>query len=415
MLIEENQLSKTTPILALLCFLLIVTIAYPVMQTPTTAQVAAEEPAQHFFKDNFDDNTFDSTLWEKVQVNGGVVNEKNGQLQVTGPDSDKTWDDWYWSQAGYVTEYKYKVNSLGFEASVNVVELDEVSELELLISDQKITDRDPVNASNWYLINKILNTKYPHENLTRVVSRIEGNVSWKVEEPWISPTGELKIEVSTGAISFYENGVLRYSEPYALPSKECYIYIYTSKWGHYAGTDCFDNFAVSPAKGFRDDFCDGNTNGWIIDNGTWIPSNYQLCALNGTSHIHINSPFSVNKHVRTDIQTLESYGSSASVARLMVKEQDGDNLLYALIATDGTVQLGIVYCGVETVYQASSNLSAFEKHSLAVSSVGDNVKVWVDGQQYIDQTNPYVAYLAGYTGLYCVDSRASFGYVAVLS
>ena len=163
------------------------------------------------------------------------------------PDSDKSWEDWYWSQAGYVTKYPISTNSaIGFETSVNVVELDDVSEMVFLISDQKITDRDPVNATNWYMLNKVLDTKYYHQNLTRVVSRIDGNISWRVEVPWLSPTGQLKIKISNGSISFYENGLMRYSEPYAFNASECYVYIYTSKWGHYSGTDCFDNFAVYP-------------------------------------------------------------------------------------------------------------------------------------------------------------------------
>ena len=217
----------------------------------TDSQATTQQNTQLPLEDNFDDNIFDSSIWSKIEVNGGVVTEKDGRLQVMGPDSNKTWEDWYWSQAGYVTKYPISTNymgsTLGFEASVDVVELDDVSEMVFLISDQKITDRDPVNATNWYMINKVLDTKYYHMNLTRVVSRINGNISWPVEVPWLSPTGQLKIRISNGSISFYENGLMRYSEPYAFNGSECYVYIYTSKWGHYSGTDCFDNFAVYPA------------------------------------------------------------------------------------------------------------------------------------------------------------------------
>ena len=185
--------------------------------------------------------------WDKIEINGGLTAEKDGKLQVTVPDSNRSWEDWYWSQAGYVTKYPISTNSTsGFETSVNVVELDNVSEMVLLISDQKITDRDPVNATNWYMLNKVLDTKYYHMNLTRVVSRIDGNISWRVEVPWLSPTGKLEIEISNGTVSFYENGLFRYSEPYAINASECYVYICTSKWGHYWGTDCFDDFYVSP-------------------------------------------------------------------------------------------------------------------------------------------------------------------------
>ncbi len=350
----------------------------------------------------------------------GRVNEKDGRLEVTVPDSGKSWEDWYWSQAGYVTKYAYSTNEFcgsnqGFEASVNVVELDGVAEMVFLVSDQKITDRDPVNATNWYMINKVFNTKYPHENLIRVVNRIDGNVSWIVQEPWLSPTGQLKIKVSTGSISFFENGVLRYAEPYAFASNECYIYIYTSTWGKYAGTDSFDNFAVQPCREFRDDFSDGKSDGWTIDNGTWQVHSNQINTQNQTSHIHVTTPFSVNRHVRADIQTLYSNGANSSVAQLMVKEQDGNNYVSAYIATDGTVTASIIYGGVEENIRAPSSLSPFDRHSIAVSIAGDNIKVWVDGQKYIDQSNMYLPYLAGYTGLYCVNAQASFGYVAVLN
>jgi hypothetical protein len=214
----------------------------------TTVQTnSTQQNTQSQIRDNFDDNTFSSTMWDKIEVNGGVTAEKDEQLQVTGPDSDKSWEDWYWSQAGYVTKYPVNVNSSsGFETSVNVVQLGHVSEMVLLISDQKVTDRDPVNATNWYMLNKVLHTKYYHINLTRVVSRIDGNVSWNVETPWLSPSGQLKIKILNGTISFFENGLFRYSEPYAINASECYVYIYTSKWGHYSGTDCFDDFSIYP-------------------------------------------------------------------------------------------------------------------------------------------------------------------------
>jgi hypothetical protein len=145
------------------------------------------------------------------QVGLGSVNEAESQLQVTVGSSDLTWDDFWWSEAGYVTKYPYNVGAMvggaqGFEATVNVAELDGVAEMNLLIADHKFTAENPVNASNWYILQKILDTKYYHENLTRVRSRIDGEYFWKLQDSWLSPTGQLKIKVSTGSISFYENG-----------------------------------------------------------------------------------------------------------------------------------------------------------------------------------------------------------------
>ena len=89
---------------------------------------STQQNTQLQLEDNFDDYTFYSSIWEKIEVNGGVVTEKDGRLQVTAPDSNRSWEDWYWSQAGYVTKYPISTNSTsGFETSVNVVQLDHVS------------------------------------------------------------------------------------------------------------------------------------------------------------------------------------------------------------------------------------------------------------------------------------------------
>lgn len=73
-------------------------------------------------------------------------------------------------------------------------------------------------------------------------------------------TGTIRIELKAdNRIYFYDNGVLRYSEPYQLSSTEVYIYLYGKGGGDqatpYTGTDYFDNFtsniplAPSPPEG----------------------------------------------------------------------------------------------------------------------------------------------------------------------
>ena len=206
------------------------------------------------FQDNFDDNQFDENLWEKIEVDGGTVDEKNGRLQVTIPshEYDLTAAG-YWgnySQAGYMTKCTFDTHTMqGFEATVNVVELDSVMEVSLMVSDQKITNLDPINASNWYRILKIKDTHYPDRHLAMVERRINGGtVSVIMEGPWFSSTGQLKINVSGDVISFYENGILRYTEPYALATNSCYVSIFTSSLGCFFGTDSFDDFAAYPVN-----------------------------------------------------------------------------------------------------------------------------------------------------------------------
>lgn len=66
--------------------------AYYILKSTT------QQAIQPLLADNFDDNFFDSSIWEKIEVNGGVVSEKSGLMQVTVPDSVISWEDWYWSQ-----------------------------------------------------------------------------------------------------------------------------------------------------------------------------------------------------------------------------------------------------------------------------------------------------------------------------
>jgi hypothetical protein len=222
----------------------------PAPISQSTTQLA--EPT--LFQDNFDDNQFDENLWEKIEVDGGTVDEKNGRLQVTIPSHDyNLTKEGYWgnySQAGYMTKCTFGTHTTqGFEATVNVVELDSVMEVSLMVSDQKITNLDPINASNWYRILKIKDTHYPDRHLAMVERRINGGpVSVIMEGPWFSSTGQLKIRVTGDVISFYENGILRYTEPYALASNSCYASIFTSSLGCFFGTDSFDDFAAYPVN-----------------------------------------------------------------------------------------------------------------------------------------------------------------------
>jgi hypothetical protein len=205
---------------------------------------------QTLFADNFDDNSFNENLWTKIQVDGGIVNERNGALHVSTPSRPFNFSEigYYgnWSQAGYMTNLPFSISpNQMFETSVNVTELDSVAEVSLMISDQKITNLDPINASNWYRLLKIKDTHYPDQHLAMVESRINGgNVTVKMEGPWASAKGQLKIQVFNNSIAFYENGVLRYIEPYLLPSDSCYVSIFTSSMGCFFGTDSFDDFLV---------------------------------------------------------------------------------------------------------------------------------------------------------------------------
>lgn len=248
-----KNLKLTALAIVLLCFSMILPVLYSdnLAAGGSDSESSTPQTTQPLFTDNFDDNSTNQDLWTKIQVDGGTVDEQNGSLQVTTPSGpcDLVGDGYYgdWCQAGYMTNYAFNVNSPNqmFVTSVNVTELDSVAEVSLMISDQKITNLDPINAPNWYRILKIKDTHVPNQHLAMVESCINGgNVSVEMEGPWASATGQLKIAVFNGSIGFYENGVLRYMVPYLLPSKSCYVSIFTSSLGCFFGTDSFDDFAV---------------------------------------------------------------------------------------------------------------------------------------------------------------------------
>jgi len=188
------------------------------------------------FTDNFNDNSMDTSKWQKLQVNEATASETTGKLAVTVPSGGESW-----AQAGYVTKYAYNVND--YKATITVSELDNLDEMILQICTTKTTNTDPIYQNSWY---RILKAKY--DTKVYVQSKINGgDVSNKLVTDWTSATGELTIDISDGSIAFYENGNLRYSESCDLPSYDCYIYAFTSTLrSRTNGTDKFDNFEFSP-------------------------------------------------------------------------------------------------------------------------------------------------------------------------
>jgi hypothetical protein len=114
----------------------------------------------------------------------------------------------------------------------------------LQIGTTKTTGSDPYNQNDWY---RILKARY--DSKIYMQSRVNDTLYTKLATTWASATGSLAISVMDGTIALYENGNLRYSESYALPSYNCYIYVFTSTLGTRAwGTDKFDNFELSPRR-----------------------------------------------------------------------------------------------------------------------------------------------------------------------
>jgi hypothetical protein len=368
--------------------------------------------------DNFNrSGDFGTFQWDKLQANGGTAGVSNNKLQVTVPNGSG------WAQAGYVTQNPFVMNSYanpGFQVRIDVAQLQYLDEMALFIGNNQVTSSDPHATPNWYRIVKGRNYWGETQKLA-VESKIGYDWTQKVKTNWSASTGQLKIAVSSGSIAFYENGHLAYAEPFALPeppsSDGCYVYAMASSnravsWG----TDYFDWFELIGTQAFRDNFNDGNYDGWTVDNGNWAFSgtgNKRLYSTSSGSHIHVNTAFSANRHVKLNIQTLDPGANPWDVPWVFVKEQDGNNNVYALIKTDGIVELSMYYNSQKTTWTEQSSLDPTDPHELAVSIIGLNAKVWVDGTLYIDENNANLANLAGYVGLYTPSSTGSFDNIVV--
>jgi hypothetical protein len=355
--------------------------------------------------DNFDDNYTDTSKWEKLQVNGATVSETTGQLAVTVPIGSG------WAQAGYVTKNYYNIKD--HKITIDVSELNSLGEMTLQICNTKTTLSDPHYEYNYY---RILKSRY--DSKIYVQSRINNGLTTKLVTDWAGATGSLTIDVCDGAIAFYENGIMRYSEPYALPSYNCYIYSYTSSDRSISsGTDKFDDFALAPSPSFWDYFEDvGNYYGWTVSQGSWAVSNGKLIAQQGNSLIHTNQQFISNRHVRTSVRTLTAGGDQWNVGWVMANYLDNSNKIYALLHnTNGNIELSIVKNGQKVMFWGSSQLSPYITHVIDVSIIGTTARVWIDGQLYIEATHDWFNDFNGYTAVYTdTSSTAEFDNTVVI-
>ena len=131
---------------------------------------------------------------------------------------------------------------------------------------------------------------------------------------------------------------------------------------------------------------------------------------------------SPNRHVKTNIQTLSSGENDWDVSWLMVKEYNGENRIYALLKNDGVVELSCIYENNKHIYQAQTPYIPILEKEIAVSLIGDNAKVWMNGTLYIDQTDSYITAMdtlcAGnpaYVGLYTPCSTGKFDNIVILA
>jgi len=182
--------------------------------------------------DDFNDNSINTELWDKVEYNGASVAERNQRLEMTCPVGE--------SGSGLVTKNPYTMSNV--EISV-LAHNTQVSTVMLLISLTKTTNSNPHDENNWYKV-----MLYHHNNYNRFYAqkKVGGTVTTLYSGSWLSSQEVIKLRIEDDTVKFMEQDVVRATDTWSLPSRSCYIYIVTRSGSPtYTGTDWADNFVVT--------------------------------------------------------------------------------------------------------------------------------------------------------------------------
>ncbi|RLI43541.1 hypothetical protein DRO59_00565 [Candidatus Bathyarchaeota archaeon] len=177
-------------------------------------------PTGVLLEDDFNDNSIDPAKWVAVPGIDGTVVETNQRLEITRTAEG----DSYLESAELHNISKATVK-------VDVVKRDTNIEAWLLLNVEGETD-------NGYRMSKT-----PDGNLVihRYVGGVETNLFTGAYE---GSTGEFKVVIDNGTISFYENGVLKFSEDYYFASKNVKFWLRGRTAVSGTQMVAFDNFSA---------------------------------------------------------------------------------------------------------------------------------------------------------------------------
>lgn len=168
---------------------------------------------------------------------------------------------------------------------------------------------------------------------------------------------------------------------------------------------------------YGDDFQDGNYYGWTVNQGSWTAGSAKLVAQQGNSLIHTDNQFTNARHVRTQVRTISAGANSWDTAWVIAKhDSTWNNMVYALIHTNGNVELSIFRNGQKLQWNAYAGVSPFATNTIDVDIVGTKAYVWVNGQLYIEANSDWFDDFSGTTALYTNDgSTAEFDDITVVA
>lgn len=92
-----------------------------------------------------------------------------------------------------------------------------------------------------------------------------------------------------------------------------------------------------------------------------------------------------------EMQTIESRGQETwDVARALFRFQDVNNYYGVVLSTNGNIELVKRQNGVwqASLAWAPTGADPMQPHDYRVKAVGDRIEVWMDGEKYMDYTDP---------------------------
>jgi len=179
--------------------------------------------------DDFDDNSFDTSRWDEVDVGTGDAIEQNQRMELYVPaDTDC---------AQIVTKNAINIQNRLIEVYLNNTV---ISEVGLVLSLTKPTGgwfAEP----NWYmgrLYRSTLTNKFRFER------KVDGSHTLLYGGSPISWSEKVQFRITNTTIKGFEQTTQRFSETYQLSSYNCYIGIKSRGLSGYLGTDWVDNILI---------------------------------------------------------------------------------------------------------------------------------------------------------------------------
>lgn len=170
-------------------------------------------------------------------------------------------------------------------------------------------------------------------------------------------------------------------------------------------------------KSYGDDFQDGNYNGWTVGQGSWSVTGAKLRSQQGNSLIRTNDQFTNDRHVRVELKTLSSGSNTWDVPWVIAKyDSMWNNMIYALIHTDGHVELAVYRNGAKVQWdEYGVAFDPYETNTLDIDIVGTTAYVWVNSELCIKESHTWFDDFSGYTALYThYDSTGEFDDITVI-